>query len=97
VPLSAWRWGLLAELPHRARRAGSAVGEVAAGRGAGGRSRGSSAKRPFAFPTKFFFRIGAPIPISQRFGPRTATTIGKLPTEGEQSGAVYLTGDNVTA
>ena len=41
--------GTLAGLPRHAGRAGSAVGEVAAG---GGRSRGGGAKRPFAFPIR---------------------------------------------
>lgn len=51
----------------------------------------------WAFPTKFFLRIGAPIPIRRRCGPQTDTTRGEQPTDVEQSGAVYLTGDNVTA
>ena len=52
---------------------------------------------PLAFPTKFFLRIGAPIPLRRRFGPQTDTTRGEHPTEVEQSGAVYLTGDTITA
>jgi hypothetical protein len=96
-------------LPYPIRRRLSSTSESGAARrsawpgrrtrwGHGGAALGrGGAQMLFEFPTKFFLRIGALIPISQRFGPRTDTTSGYQPTDAEQSVAVYGTDDNVTS
>ena len=73
----------------------------AAGGGHWGAPEGALPRRrcqnAVCFPTKFFLRIGTPIPISRRFGPRTDRLTSCYPTEIRRVCAVSCTGDSATS